>query len=669
MKFAKRLLSSLLATAMAVTAVSTFVFASDEDNLMIIEDFNTKSVGEFQTPVQIFERWGAQPTIAQRAEDNNWLKITSRGGDGFVVTEKGTESTAEAMVMYAKTNDKSVGFLLAATEESGAQFNMQVAGATVAYKLIDTEGIVTSVDKVDKVTVPANFEGWIVLTMSSIPYQHSGTKHDAIVPSDIRSLIPYVIDVPDGAELYLDDIGFAKSMDTFIADHKAADPPKTDDKPEGLNFYLGQGFGTLNVGDTDEAISAGGAVNITAAVSSVCSSVIADNGLGYGKSIKTTVSVDGAVNDYDIFTRFTEADRTALKTAGAVDSLVFRIKTPSYEPFKTQIMLMEAGGTEESPNYGAVSALYWTAISQDADPIYATFVDANTKQYTQIKLEAADSFLPSGFDGWVILPLDFFQKHPGYTDSNNQFDANLLSRVKINFIEAKADAVIELDNIGLAKATDLMTSLGAEAKPVDKNYTMEAGNISTVPAADFTYAKENNVNVNVNVEDGYLLYSWNFVGSEITNAEDFDPTISFDFDEIKTIEGLTKGLTARFFKTSALPGPATLKVHTDDVVTNPYLYKYDAATKKITLVSEDKFVVDNDSLCLIGLEEGGIYFLSDEKVVLADGTQPDVPNNSTPNEDKPGDTGVDGIGFAVVALLFVGGATVIVFSKKRSYTK
>ncbi len=661
MKLAKKLLSSLLAAAMAVTAVSTFVFASDEENLMIIEDFNAKSVGEFQTPVQIFERWGTQPTIAQRADGNNWLKIAAKGGDGFVVSQKATAETAEAMVIYAKTNDKPITFHLAATEEDGSQFYMGIAGANVAYTLIDSEGVVTSAEHVDKVTVPADFEGWIVLPMASLPYQHSGTQHDTIKANNIRSFIPYIIDYQTGGELYLDDIGFAKSIDTFIADHKAADPPKADDKPEGLDLYLGQGFGTLNVGDTDEAINSAGAVNITSAVSSVCSSVIVDNGLGYGNSIKTTVSVDGAVNDYEIFTRFTEADRTALKTAGAADSLVFRIKTPSYEPFKTSIMLMEAGGTEETPDYGAVGAIYWTAISQDADPIYATLVDAETKQFTQVKLEAADSFLPSGFDGWVILPLDFFQKHPGYTDSNNQFDANLLSRVKINFIEAKADAVIELDNIGLAKAADLMASLGAEAKPVDKDYTMEANHISTVPAADFTYAKENNVDINVNVEDGYLLYSWKFVGSEITNAADFDPTIVFDFDEITTIEGLTKGLTARFFKTSALPGPATLKIHTDDVVTDPYLYKYDADTKKITLVSEDKFVVDNESLCLIGLNEGGIYFLSDEKVVLADGT-------TTSTEDKPSDTGVDGIGFAVIALLLIGGTATVIFSKKRNYT-
>ena len=669
MKLAQKVLSSLLAAAMAVTTATTFVFADDAENLMIVEDFNSKSVGTFETPVQLFERWGTQPIIGERDTDNKWLKITSRGGDGFVVTQKGTEDTAEALVLYAKTNDKKVEFMLTAIEESGAQFNMQVAGATVAYSLIDAEGAVTNVSKVDKITLPENFEGWIVLTIASLPYQHGGEKHSAIVPSDIRSFVPYVIDVPEGAELYMDDIGFVKNMQTFIDDHKASEPPKTDDKPADLDFFLGQGFGTANVGDDETALNAKGIIWNEPKMAET-DSLIEDGALGYGNSLKVTFSSTGSLWEYDIKTNFSEADRTALAADGAVDSLVFRIKTPSYSPFKNQIMLMEGLDND----LGSVGEMYYPQMSAADSGITATFVDAKTKQYTTLELAGEngvhnDDFLSGDFDGWVILPLDFFRLHTGNTQKNKEFDPELLTRVRFGFIEAQEGAEMKIDNIGLAKKADFMTSLGAQAKPVDKVYNMEVSEIVKIPAADFTFAKENNVNLDITVNDGYPIYNFVFEGTNVGTPADFDPTILFDFDEISDIEGLTKDLTARFFKVNAMPGTATLKLHTDDVVSAPYLYKYDANTKKITLVIEDTLSVDDESMCAFGLEEGGIYFLSDEKVVMKDGSTvtPEKPN--TPNEDKPSDTGVNAIGFVLAVMILAGGATVAFFSKKRGFLK
>ena len=165
--------------------------------------------------------------------------------------------------------------------------------------------------------------------------------------------------------------------------------------------------------------------------------------------------------------------------------------------------------------------------------------------------------------------------------------------------------------------TDWEGFLKQNAKPADLVYEFEYDEIEIIPAEDFAYIKDNDINMHITILDGYPIYEWHFKGSEVKKPADFDPTILFDDDIVKIskehkLAKLLKEDIARAFMLNSMPGKATLLVNTDlkyDFETELYLYQYDAKTGESEKVSKDAYIVNEADMVEMTAEKAGIYYL------------------------------------------------------------
>ena len=165
------------------------------------------------------------------------------------------------------------------------------------------------------------------------------------------------------------------------------------------------------------------------------------------------------------------------------------------------------------------------------------------------------------------------------------------------------------------------------------------------------------MNLVVNVEDGYTLYSWLFEGKNITATDAFNPALITEFDEIADIKALYEDFEAGFFKTAALPGAGVLTIYLGDDFTAPTLYVYaDGKVEKLSDVA-----IDDEGYACLQIAEGGIYFLTDAELKVAGSADEGNTDNGT---DTNPDTGY----VFPMALLFTtalsGSATVLLRKKK-----
>lgn len=701
-KIAKRSLAILAVLMLLASTAGLSAFAavptSIETVVTAVQDFDDRAVGTVtgngdpSAGALIGPQWWLGPyatmEVAQRAEGDNWLKISSTATGEAAATirmQKNAVWPSDYAANIAPADSTHFIFYVKADATKGLEIlpvffehnptSLHYCGGRFAatdaspYTLITKDGAITDVEDTDNyIDIAAGFEGWVLYPLTNADYRYddsaseadSNTK-DKLDPNRILAIELQTKNDTSGAVWYYDDLAMTSDA-AAVKEALYVAPPKTDDAPEGLDMYFGQGFGKTEVGDDVNGLKdvlaiqgESDAANITYAVT--------ENTVGNGNALSMTFN--GEAGEF-LTTGFTDiglhfTDRAAITDA---DALVLRVKTPAatkYAHFDMMIMLTEARVNGGERDYGSVGGVFMNRQNFGTEPGSVILVDAATNEY--VTNEFGDPyFMPNGFDGWVILPLSYFKIHTGYIqDDNNggEFDVAELTRMKFQVENAPCGETFVLDSVGLANAEDFLASLDADEKAVDQVVTNEVDNIADISTNILAYVKEKDVNLVVNVEDGYTLYSWLFEGKNITSTDAFNPALITEFDEIDDIKALYEAFEGAFFKAPALPGSGTLTIYLGDDFTAPTLYVYaDGEVEKVCDAT-----VDDEGYASVNIAEGGIYFFTDDELT-AIGSSDDNNNDDDDNQTNP-DTGY----VFPMAMLFattVSGTATVLFRKKKS---
>ena len=539
------------------------------------------------------------------------------------------------------------------------------------YTLITAEGAVSAVQSEDcYLYIEAGLEGWVLYPLDNATYRYDdgnseedGNTKEVLDPGRLLAIELQTYNDTAGAVWYLDDMALTSQSDDVIDALEVA-PAKTDDAPEGVDMYFGQGFGKTEVGDGRDGLSAVAAIQGESDASNI-QYLVTDNTLNQGNALSMTFNGDAGnfitTNFTEIGLHFSDEDRAAMASA---DSLVLRVKTPAdtkYAHFDMMLMLEESVLTDSGRDRGGVGGVFMNRGDFSVNPGSVTLVDAATNQY--VVNEFNDPyFMPNGFDGWVILPLSYFKLHPAYagSDNNGELDVDELVRLKFQVENAPCGETFVLDSIGVAKATDFLASLNASEKPVDQTVVLQPGQTDPVSSNILQYVKDNEVNLTVVYEDGYPLYTWKFAGKDITSTDAFDAVLVNECDEVNAVKAMYKPFTGYFFKTAALPGKAALSIYLGDDYMAPSLYRYaDGKCEKVGALT-----VDSEGYATLELAEGGVYFLTEATLEAVEGTTPAQPDTDPSTKPDPNPSTGYVFPMAVLLLTLVSAAAALLLRKK-----
>jgi len=142
----------------------------------------------------------------------------------------------------------------------------------------------------------------------------------------------------------------------------------------------------------------------------------------------------------------------------------------------------------------------------------------------------------------------------------------------------------------------------------------------TVPMSIFESlkGKEKALTFKIVDEDGNVLYSWTFLGTDISEEiVDVNLSIGFESNDRADIERLTNKsdlLLLSFTQQGILPGKASLHIDIKDKFKNGdnlKLYFYDKNNKSIKLMEKD-ILVDENGYVKFSITHTSTYFLTDE---------------------------------------------------------
>lgn len=209
-------------------------------------------------------------------------------------------------------------------------------------------------------------------------------------------------------------------------------------------------------------------------------------------------------------------------------------------------------------------------------------------------------------------------------------------------------------------ATDVATLWVDRYPDVTVNY--EIGS-DPVAASVFEGMKGKNGNVVIRVsENGELLYTWTFSGTDITDAVAFNPEIEMlGLEDIGLEETAADAVYFKTAQTGKFPGKAKLALDTSfNFFENEDLWLYQVGTSgKLTLLADG--LISGVSTSTIELAGAGSYLLNNA-ALEAEGPEEETP--STPGGGDVPDTGYGQL--AGLMLLMLGAAAaVMVLSRKR----
>ena len=702
-KIAKRSLAILAVMMLLVSTAGLSAFAAVpeaiEGVVTAVQDFDDRTVGTVTgngdpgAGALIGPQWWLGPyatmEVAQRAEGDNWLKISSTATGEAAATirmQKNAVWPSSYAADIAPADSTHFMFYVKADANKGLEIlpvffehnptSLHYCGGRFAatdaspYTLITKDGAITEVNDTDNyIDIAAGFEGWVLYPLTNADYRYddsaseadSNTK-DKLDPNRILAIELQTKNDTNGAVWYYDDLAMTSDA-AAVKEALYVAPPKTDDAPEGLDMYFGQGFGKTEVGDDVNGLKDVLAIQGESDTTNITYAVT-ENTVGNGNALSMTFN--GEAGEF-LTTGFTDiglhfTDRAAITDA---DALVLRVKTPAatkYAHFDMMIMLTEALVVSGERDYASVGGVFMNRGNFGVNPGSVILVDAATNEY--VTNEFGDPyFMPNGFDGWVVLPLSYFKIHPGYINNDNNegtFDVAEITRMKFQIENAPCGETFVLDSVGLANTEDFLASLDADEKAVDQVITNEVDDVKDVSADTLNYVKDKGVNLVVNVEDGYTLYSWLFEGKNITATDAFNPALITEFDEIEDIQALYEDFEAGFFKAPALPGAGELTIYLGDDFTAPTLYAYaDGKVEKLNDVT-----IDDEGYACLQIAEGGIYFLTDDELKAVGSSDDEKPSDDEQKPTNP-DTGYV-FPMAMLFVTTVSGAATVLFSKKRS---
>lgn len=520
--------------------------------------------------------------------------------------------------------------------------------------------------------LPANFDGWAVIPKEYfIPHPGYAVEGgNGTLDFDQVAEVWVSISNPTAGESYIfDSFGLTADTAAFLESIGSTEASGGEEpvEPAEKLYYVGQDFSGVPVGADDTTLVANGILgNFEGYVTlKHLGYEVKDNGLGCGNSLQFTGIQDVPHTMLPISLDFGDTDITD------ATHLVLRIKTPEQADAtptaNIELMLHEENHElfQGNPDYSN-------------NPVELTYVDAETNEYTTERYTGTKYILPWDFDGWVMVPLEFFSLHPAYMqeDGNGELDLDQIQDF-ILLIVNPLDAVYEIDEIGFTNnVSKLVEDMGCTAAAADIYYDMVMGSIETVPASDFESIQgtDKTLNITVTDEDGYERYIWTFNGMDITEPADFNPEVFFDSTDADAIEALAGSRTPfyiRYAEEGALPGTASLMVYVGEyyeLYTDLEFCQYDEAGNAIEVVETD-FAVNGDGFVEIPMITRTNGFMLD----VLSGEDPGTGDGDDNIGDGDGDieditgTGVAApAGAAIAALAALAVVAIVVTRKKKA---
>lgn len=328
----------------------------------------------------------------------------------------------------------------------------------------------------------------------------------------------------------------------------------------------------------------------------------------------------GATGHIDIFLEYD--DHSINKDA---EALVLRVQAPETDkPALLFLFMLFEGKYDDMESVGEVWMYYHSYAEELGNATSIIFVDADTNKYYSYELSQPYA-VQSEFDGWVIVPFSYFQRHPGYVyeEGNDMLDGDMVTRLMIEIQEPDMGTSYYVSNIGLTDSIEgFLDSLGSTPLPVDINIVQQVDEIEIVEKENFEYIKEHSKELNIKINDGaYLEYSWKFKGEDITNPSDFDPGVVFAGEYEEEVELEVTGLEAlymTFSQNEPLPGKALFSAYVGDDYSDGTmlnLYYYNVETELVAFEQGD-IKVEDGGYATFEIEALKAYFLTTEEIEI-----------------------------------------------------
>ena len=552
--------------------------------------------------------------LADRSTGNKWWTPTVANESGFSIINSPItpEIRFEGFSMYIETvKDASFALFI---DKAGTSFRTITKG-NVSYTLIDMDGNYRDVSVKDGyLKIAAGFKGYLVIDKTM--FQNAGWGETNLTMQDVKAseltkFYAFLSMGEDGKDtswkIAIDDICFVQ------------------DTTKLRNELI---KGTYENTVVEAGVAKGDAYSLVLEDFSEMPLGVLDlfyNGISNGQATEEGGIEIVADADGNKWWKQTKAGYTGFKTAYIApksvgtnwDGLAFYVKVDMEEATDASMSLGGVIHTQILNAFPNATSPYTTANfstqnqSATSSVVYRTIdTERNQQEYQNMGGIQFDN----AFEGWIyvdksILTDTWLDNRPMDTIA-----AHLVDNFTFGFSQFNQGSVSIRE---LRLVTDAEGFFTQNAKPADLVYEFEYDEIEIIPAEDFQYIKEHDINMHITITDGYPIYEWHFKGSEIETPADFNPEILFD-DDITEINkkhelyGLLEDETARAFLLNAMPGKATLSVNSDlkyDSEQELYLYKYDAKEGTAERFSDEVYVVDEADMIKLTAQEEGIYYL------------------------------------------------------------
>ena len=602
--------------------------------------------------------------LADRSSGNRWWTPTVADESGFsIINSPITPKIGfNGFSMYIETV-KDVSFALF-TNKSETSFRTTSKGK-ITYTLIETDGSYRDVSVNDGyLKIKAGFKGHLVIDKSM--FQNAGWGQTNLTIQDVKAsdltmfymFLSMGVDGKDTSwKMGIDDICFVQDVAKLRSDLTNGTYKNTVKEvgvAKGDEYsYLLEDFTEMPLGVLD--LFYNGISNGNATEEGGIEIVSDAEGHKWWKQSKAG------------FTGFKTAYIAPKSVGTNWDGLALYVKVDMKEATDMSMSLGGVIHTQILNAFPNAKAPYTTAnfsIQNQCITSSVAYTTIDTERNQQAYQNMGSIQFDKPFEGWVyvdksVLTDTWLDNRPMDTIA-----AHMLDNFTFGFSQFNQGSVSFRE---LRLVTDMEGFFTQNAKPADLVYEFEYDEIEIIPAEDFQYIKENDINMHITITDGYPIYEWHFKGSEVDTPADFNPEILFD-DDIAEIDkknelyGLLEDEVARAFLLNEMPGKATLFVTSDlkyEFEQELYLYKYDAKEGTSKKVSDDVYLVNEADMVELTAETDGIYYL--------------LPTETPVHEAEVESTGLNGLTPVQIALIALGSVVVLgsagvggfVFLKKK----
>lgn len=527
--------------------------------------------------------------------------------------------------------------------------------------------------------IPNGFDGWAVIPIEYFKYSESDTvvKNNGVLDMNKVGAVRIGINYPHESFTFaVDEIGFTDNVQNYLTSvynkMSANEQPVRNENEKGYLSIVDFEFNPLNEFEIVPETHIYGN-NVLIKNSAIgCGTINSNSKFAYGND-KVSIQLWPLENEKESSFNFNlrnelDNDGLNMKSLMGTKAFVIRMASRDVSWLQNPKIFFKLYELNDWGEQGEV----FTA-KKDLTGISAYLLDAETTEVSEVDLGSAEVFVPTKFDGWVILPLEYFEFNSSESNSsnNNKIDFEKISSIRIGAQNPVIDWTFAVDEIGVTKNVENFITLNG--KPADKIIEMQQDDIKIVEKAIFEEYAGKDCNLFIRVLKGEVpQYEWSFYCPDITNPADFNPQIDVSdltlCDFAKKWQGTEEGTCVVTKYSGALPAKGKLTINVamryyDETELNVYNY-YES--KDLLNKFEEKSKVEK-GFVTINLINGGTYLLAENNIstevhkVVIDKNENQKQSNSS--------LIIPIIIGGIIVILAVGVVATLIIVKKRKVIK